>query len=155
MSRRRLILVVAVLAAAAVAVPVLAAGSRDHREKLVIGFELQFTGPNTTAGTFQAAGAVKDKGDSFVEDLERKPFGDRDKARLRGTQTFEGQHGTIVTRFKGTAHDVLESHQYGVGRWRIVSGTGAYADLRGKGRFTIVVDTAANRLIGTERGRIR
>jgi hypothetical protein len=155
MSRRRVIVVLALLAAAAAAIPVLATASRDGGEKLVLGFELQFTGQDTTAGTFQAAGAVKDKGDSFVESLMLKPFGDRDKARLSGTQTFEGEHGTIETRFRGVAHDVSQPHQYGTGRVRIVSATGAYEGLRGRGRFTIVVDGQANRLIGTERIRVR
>jgi hypothetical protein len=157
MSTRRLMLVLAVLAAAAAAaaVPMIAPASRDRGEKLLIGFELRFTGPTTTTGTFHASGAVQDRGASNVTGLTLKPFGKRDKARLSGTQTFEGAAGTIVTKFKGIAHDVSQEHQYGAGRFRIVSGTGAYEELRGKGRFTIVVDGPANRLIGTERARVR
>jgi hypothetical protein len=41
-----------------------------------------------------------------------------------------------------------------VGRFRIVSGTGDYADLDGHGRFTIVVDLTTGRLIGTEKARV-
>jgi hypothetical protein len=155
MSRRRLVLLLAVLAGFAAAVPVVAPASRDHDAKLVVGFELRFTGPSTTAGTFHASGAVKDAGVSNVTNLMVQPIGKRDKARLSGRQTFEGAAGTIVTEFKGVAHDISQAHQYGIGRFRIVSGTGAYADLKGKGRFTIAVDTAANRLIGTEKGHVR
>jgi hypothetical protein len=50
---------------------------------------------------------------------------------------------------------VSDPHQYGQGRFRIVAATGAYEGLRGSGEFTIVVDAAGNRLIGTETGRIR
>jgi hypothetical protein len=155
MSRRRLLLVLATLVALVAAVPVVAPASRDKGEKLLIGFDLQFTSQTTTSGTFHASGAVRDSGDSNVTGLALKPFGTRDKARLSGRQTFEGAQGTIVTEFKGVAHDISQDHQYGTGRFRIVSGTGAYADLRGKGRFTIVVDRVANRLIGTERARVR
>ena len=155
MSRRRLMVVLAVLAAAAAAVPVVAPASRDRGEKLLIGFQLEFTSETTTAGTFHASGAVQDTGASHVTNLAVVPFGNRDKARLSGRQTFEGAKGTIVTEFKGRAHDVSQPHQYGTGRFRIVSGTGEYEDLSGKGRFTIVVDGPANRLIGTEQARVR
>jgi hypothetical protein len=36
----------------------------------------------------------------------------------------------------------------------IVSGTGAYAGLKGHGTFLIVVDTSTNQLIGTEEGQV-
>ena len=38
----------------------------------------------------------------------------------------------------------------GIGRFDIVSGTGAYADTSGQGTFEIVVDATTNQLIGTE-----
>ena len=72
--------------------------------------------------------------------MQLEPFGKRDKARLSGTQTFAGERGTIVTEFKGVAHDVSQPHQYGRGRFRIVSGTGDYADLERQGALPIVVD---------------
>ena len=155
MSKRRGVLVLVLLIGAVAAVPVVAPAWRGGGEKLLIGFDLHFTGPTTTAGTFQASGAVDDSGDTTVTGLALDPFGHRDKARLSGTQTFTGAHGSIVTEFKGVARDVSQPHQYGEGRFRIVSATGDYADLDGKGRFTIVVDLTTGRLIGTERGRVR
>lgn len=161
MSRRRILLLLALATGVLVAVPVLAPAWRGDDggggKRLLIGFDLRFTGPTSTAGTFQASGVVDDSGESVVSDLAVVPFGKRDKARLSGTQTFKGAKGEIVTKFKGVAHDVSQQHQYGTGRFRIVSGTGAYAELKGRGRFTIVVDTTASpgRLIGTEKGRAR
>jgi hypothetical protein len=161
MSKRRLSLVLALLLAALAAVPVIAPAWRGDDDrgrrggKLLIGFELRFTGPTTTAGTFHASGFVDDSGESTVSDLALEPFGNRDRARLSGVQTFTSDNGTIVTKFRGVAHDISQQHQYGLGRFRIVSGTGDYAGLKGRGRFTIVVDVAANRLIGTEKGRAR
>jgi hypothetical protein len=150
MSRRRLILLVFVAGALAF-VPV-AALARSGDKALLIGFELHFAGPDTTQGTFVASGAVRDSGHSTVQQLSLVPFGHKDRARLSGEQTFAGAQGEIVTRFRGIAHDVSEPHQWGEGRFEIVSGTGAYAGMKGNGRFTIVVDAAANTLIGTEQG---
>ena len=160
MSKRRLALVLGLVIGVAAIVPVVALAGRDggghHRGgELLLGFDLAFTGPTSTAGTFVASGAVDDAGTSTVTDLALAPFGRGDRARLSGTQTFAGANGTIVTAFEGVAGDVSQAHQYGQGRFWIVSGSGAYAGARGGGRFTIVVDAAGNRLIGTEEGRIR
>jgi len=158
MSRRRLSFVLVLLLAVLASMPVIAPawrGDDDGGHQLLIGFDLRFTGASTTAGTFQASGAVDDSGESNVTGLTLEPFGQRDKARLSGTQTFTGAHGTIVTEFKGIAHNVSQPHQYGTGRFRIVSGTGDYDDLKGRGGFTIVVDVSTGRLIGTEKGRAR
>src|ERR687893_2420064 len=154
MSKRRVTLVLALLIGVAAAVPVVALAGRGDERDLLIGFELRFTGPGTTAGSFVASGAVDDAGASTVTGLTLEAFGQRDQARLSGTQTFAGAHGTIVTAFQGKASDVSQPHQYGQGRFRIVSATGAYAGGSGGGKFTIVVDGAGNRLIGTEEGRI-
>jgi hypothetical protein len=157
MSKRRVMLVLALAIGAAAIVPMIALADRDRDRgaRLLLGFDLQSTSLTSTAGTFVASGAADDAGTSTVEGLTLAPFGHRDRARLSGTQSFVGAEGTIVTRFQGIASDVSQAHQYGEGRFRIVSGTGAYAGARGGGRFTIVVDGAGNRLIGTEEGRIR
>jgi len=157
MSKRRVALVLALVLGAAAAVPVVALawpGGKPGGD-LLIGFELRFTGPSSTAGTFVASGDVDDAGASTVTGLTLEPLGHHDRARLTGRQEFAGARGTIVTRFDGIADDVSEAHQSGEGRFSIVSGTGAYAGARGGGRFLIVVDAAGNRLIGTEEGRIR
>jgi hypothetical protein len=155
MSPRRLVPLLALVVAVLAAVPIAATAWRGGGEKVLVGFELRFTGPTSTVGTFVASGAVDDAGTSEVEDLALVPFGRRDRARLSGTQTFAGAQGTIVTAFEGVASDISQPHQYGNGRFRIVSGTGDYEGIEGRGRFTIVVDMAGNRLIGTEVGRIR
>jgi hypothetical protein len=155
MSKRRFVLVLALVAGALAVVPVVALAWRGDDRELLIGFDLHFTGQTSTAGTFVASGAIDDAGNSTVEDLSVEPFGRHDRARLSGVQTFTGTLGTVTTRFEGVASDVSQPHQYGQGRFRIVAATGAYAGLRGTGEFTIVVDAAGNHLIGTETGRIR
>jgi hypothetical protein len=157
MSTRPVILAV-LLAGALALLPVGLAGGENAKHnggRFAIGFNLHFTGPSSTAGTFVISGKVRDSGASTVEDLAIAPFGHRDKGRLSGTQSFVGAHGTLVTRFRGIAHDISDPHQWSRGRVEIIDATGDYAGLRGKGRFTVVVDASTNQLIGTEMGRVR
>jgi len=155
MSTRRLVL--GLLAGALALAPVALAGGdgSKHGGRFALGFNLSFTGPTSTAGTFVISGAVRDSGTSTVEDLAVEPFGHRDRGRLTGVQRFAGTRGTIVTRFDGVARDISDPHQWAEGRFEIVDATGEYAGLRGRGHFTVVVDTATNQLIGTERGHTR
>ena len=157
MSRRRLILG-AVLAGVLALLPVALAGGDGggkHGGQFALGFNLRFTGPDTTAGTFVVSGALRDSGTSTVEDLAVEPLGRRDRGRLSGVQRFVGAKGTLVTRFRGVARDISDPHQWATGRVEIIDATGEYAGLRGNGRFTVVVDTGANQLMGTELGRVR
>jgi hypothetical protein len=156
MSTRRLILGALLAGALALAPIALAGGDGDRRgHRFALGFSLEFTGPASTAGTFVVSGALRDSGTSTVENLAVVPIGRRDRGRLSGVQRFVGANGTFLTRFRGIARDISEDHQWAKGRFEIIGGTGQYAGLRGRGRFTVVVDRATNQLIGTERGRAR
>jgi hypothetical protein len=163
MSKRKLVLVALTAGVMALVPAVGVAGTaepstvnaRTASHKVLIGFELHFTGADTTSGTFVASGAVQDAGASNVEDFTLVPFGRQDRARLAGNQTFTGAQGAIVTRFRGIASGVSSPYQSGRGRFEVVSGTGAYTELHGRGTFTIVVDVAGNHLIGTEVGHVR
>ncbi|HVS06435.1 MAG TPA: hypothetical protein VHK65_09765 [Candidatus Dormibacteraeota bacterium] len=64
------------------------------------------------------------------------------------------QQGTIFTHFKGVAFPITSPHQVGEGSFVIRSGTGAYAGIRGRGSFLIVVDQISNQFIGTETGNV-
>jgi hypothetical protein len=151
--KRTMRVLVAVLGAVAIAVfAVGASASGDTR--WFVGMNLHFTGPDTTAGTFVMSGAVEDSGASHVENLSLVPIGNTDRARLSGDQTYVGTSGTIVTHFEGKAFPLSSPHQVGQGRIEIVSGTGAYAGLRGHARFLIVVDITTNQLIGTAEGSV-
>ena len=156
MSPRRLILG-ALLAGALALTPVALAGGdgKTHGGRFALGFNLHFTGPTSTAGTFVVSGIVRDSGTSTVEDLTVTPLGRRDRGRLSGIQHFAGSRGTVVTRFHGIAHDISNPHQWARGRFEIIDATGAYDGLHGGGRFTVVVDATTNQLIGTELGHAR
>ena len=138
--------------AAAVSIPVVAwASSIDT--KLQIGFNLHFTGPDSTAGTFVASGAVRDSGTSVVTHIALTPQGNQDDAGLTGTQEFIGAKGSITTTFSGFAGPLNDPHQTGKGTFEILGGTGEYSNIKGHGTFLIVVDTSTNQLIGTEDGQ--
>lgn len=160
--RMRMIIPVASVAVLVLASPASVAGAASSGgaapgqadSAVVIGFELHLTGPDTARGTFIASGAVADFGTSDVQDLVFVPFSPQDRARESGEQTFTGTNGSIITRFSGIARDLSAPRQSATGRFTIVSGTGAYADLRGDGSYTVVVDIAGNHVVGTEVGHV-
>jgi hypothetical protein len=152
MKRKTWLSVFVAILAAAVTIPVVAwASSVDS--KLQIGFSLHFTGPDSTAGTFVASGAVRDSGTSVVTNIVLTPQGNQDDARLTGRQEFIGQKGSITTAFSGLAGPLNDPHQTGTGTFEIVGGTGEYVGIKGHGTFLVVVDMSTNQLIGTGDGQ--
>ena len=141
----------AVLSAISVAV----GASGESNQKLYLGADLHFTGPDSTAGTWISSGAVEDSGTASAQHIALVPIGDSGMARLSGEETFTSLSGTIVTRFDGKAFPLTSPHQVGIGHFEIVSGTGAYAGLKGQGAFQIVVDATSNQLIETETANVR
>jgi TAT (twin-arginine translocation) pathway signal sequence len=124
------------------------------QKRIFIGFNLHGTGPSSAAGTFVTSGRFEDSGTSTVENLSLVPIDGSDRSRLSGDQQFAGQRGTIFTHFNGVAFPNADPHAVGEGRFRIVSGTGAYAGIDGDGSFLIVVDQISNQFIGTETGNV-
>jgi hypothetical protein len=150
LSRKITLVAVGSLTALAALVPLAAFGAPDQR--LYIGMNLHFTGATTTAGTFVASGAISDSGTADVRNLALVPIGNSNSARLSGDETFTSANGTIVTHFDGIAFPLSNPHAVGKGQFQIISGTGAYAGLKGQGTFLIVVDPTSNQLTGTEEG---
>jgi hypothetical protein len=138
------------VASALVAVPLTAASSVDN--KLAIGQTLHFLGgPGTSAGTFIASGAVRDSG-TVTSQATITPLGNQDDGRLTGSETFVGALGTFTTEFSGIAGPVGAAHEAAQGTFRVVSGTGSYADLQAQGTFLIVVDFSTFQAVRTDDG---
>ena len=151
--KQRLLLLTAALAAVAtlVVVPMTSASSVDT--KLQIGQSLRFAGgPGASSGTFVASGAIRDSG-TVTSRAVLTPFGNQDAGRLEGTETFVGRLGTFTTEFSGIAGPVGTPHVAGKGTFRIVDGTGAYAELRGQGTFLVVVDFSTLQAVRTDEGQ--
>jgi hypothetical protein len=88
-------------------------------------------------GTFAAAGRLSDSGtaSSAYRITARGPDA------VRSVETFRGKRGRLVVRFQASVVSVGKrrinerpgpDRVVGVGVWRVVNGTGAYAELRGK-----------------------
>ncbi|MDQ4049758.1 MAG: hypothetical protein M3131_10335 [Actinomycetota bacterium] len=123
------------------------------QKRFAIGFRLNFTGPSSSAGPFSAAGAVSDSGNSNAT-FKITPT-KRDEGRLEGTQEFVGSTGSITAHFRGTAGPLSSPRATGRGRFRIVSGTGAYAGIEGQGRFLVIADFTTGSVTGTYDGKLR
>ena len=144
---KRTLLLVAAAVAAALVVAQLTAAQADSR--LQVGESIHFVGPGTTAGTFAASGAVNDSG--TVISHSTNTVGNNGEQRLAGTLTLTGAKGSITEEFEGTITGAAP-HVAARGHFRIVAGTGAYASLRGNGKFLVVVDFSTNQLIRTDDG---
>lgn len=113
------------VAALALAAPLAAAASAP--EPVRIETHEVFTGPNSTAGTFTISGAVTDSGTSVVS------------FRLVGEtihviKTLSGSNGTITVAGQAVVRwTSATTATFFAGHWQVVSGTGAYADLKGGG----------------------
>jgi hypothetical protein len=118
------IAVFGVVGAFALAAPLAGASAP---EPVTIATQGTFTGPNSTAGTFTISGAVSDSG-TYV-----------DTFRLAGqtlhlVKTLTGGDGSITLSAQGVVRFTSPTTAtFVAGHWRIVSGTGAYADLKGGG----------------------
>lgn len=125
------------------------AADDSDQERLFIGFSLHPTGPTSTAGTFVMSVRLEDSGTSTANNIAQERIDGSNRARLSGDQQFVGQKGTIFTHFEGVTFPFMNPHAVGEGRFTILSGTGAYAGIRGHGTFLIVVDFISSQLIGT------
>lgn len=146
-----LALVLVVLVGGLLALP-LAASANDEK-RVVIGVEVHLTGPNSASGTFSAALAVSDSGTTTAT-FTVTPSHD-DEGVLDGDQVFSGTLGSFTVHFRGTAFPLSSLRQVGEGRWRVTSGTLAYANLRGKGSFLVVADAVAGTVKGSLDGEVR
>ena len=89
----------------------------------------------TATGTFACEGVVRDTGTCVVQYSV-----DADGA-VQAAKTLTGQHGTIVMQLRGTFLPIGPLHAVVPnGVWTVTGGTGAYATLRGRGRFRTRVE---------------
>ena len=113
------------VATLALVVPLTAAASAPEPVRIEThGF---FTGPDSTAGTFTASGALADSG-TYADTF--RLAGDT----LHMVKTLSGSDGTITLAAQGVVQSTSPTTAtFFAGHWRFVSGSGAYADLKGGG----------------------
>jgi hypothetical protein len=153
MSRRKLLLVALALAAVVMTiVPLSASGDNEQRVVIGVRYNLNPGPPLTGAGTWSACCGINDSGSTHA--VVNITSVKNDFATIEGTHTFESSLGTFSDRFKGTLGPLSSPREVAEGRWKIVSGSGAYADLRGSGRFTVEVDGLTGTATGVHDGRV-
>jgi hypothetical protein len=147
---RRIMLALLVAATAAATMVPLAASSRGDDE-LVIGVRLDFVSDSHAEGTFAACCAVTDSGIAQADVTSFTP-NRRGLAEFEAIETFGGDLGTFRVELRGTTGPLSSPIHIARGRWRVLDGTGAYADLEGRGRFTATTDQATGALTAINRG---
>ena len=132
-------IIVAITLASAISGQALAASGRG-RDRAILAFHMNATGPGTAAGTFSVAGALSDTGTLGGTFVLTPTVGD--EAILEGDQTIVGASGSITTHYKGTTQivPIPGGRAFGEGRFVITEATGSYSGLEGKGTFAVVAD---------------
>lgn len=150
MRKLSLVLIVVALASVFAALPF--AASADSKERLVLEERMQITSQSSAAGTFVSAGAVNDRGAATATFSV-----DPSSGNLTGTHTLNGSQGTIVMATRAKVRPFpppTPPRVFMEGRWSITSGTGAYADLEGRGEILAVADFTDGRLTIIRDGRV-
>ncbi len=125
-------------------------GGRDGRVAIGVRLDLM----NGT-GSFVACCAVNDHGPASVEITSFVPHDDRDEATFEATNTFMGSKGSITVRLRGTTGPLSSENHIANARWRVVKGTGDYANLSGGGTLKALTDQTTGALTGIDVGTVR
>ena len=128
---------VAAITGAAVAVPLAASADRDHR--LVIGVRVNFVSSTHAEGTFAACCAVNDNG-AAQADITAFSLKNDDTGAFEAIETFSGLKGSFRLALRGTTGPLSSLRHVARGHWSVLDGTGAYAGMKGEGKFTAVTD---------------
>lgn len=154
MTKRRIALVsvlTAVVAAFSI-VPLAASSSGDAR--LVASVRVDFTSSTHAVGTFAICCVANDSGPAQADVTSFTPL-PNNTARFEATETLAGSKGDIVLALRGTTGPLDSPNHIARGQWKVIGGTGAYADLQGRGTFTAVTNQATGALTAVNDGKGR
>lgn len=152
MNRKLLVTALMVLVGVVATAAAAASGSGgDSDRRLVIGVRVDFTSSTHAEGTFSACCAVNDSGRAQADVTSFVPQ-ENNTATFEATETFSGSEGTFVAALRGRTGPLDSLRHIARGHWRVVSGTGAYADLRGHGVFTAVTNQTTGALTAVNDG---
>jgi hypothetical protein len=139
--RSSISMVVVILAGLVMLLPMPAAASQPQD----VTFEF-YGNLFTQESSFSATGVVNDSG---IYEETRLNFAD---GTAHGTVTTTSEAGTITFKWQALITSETATHRTLEGRWTIVSGSGAYANLHGEGTVDIFVDFTTAELFVTEEG---
>ena len=154
---KKAIIIGAVTAAAIIATVVpfaaFADADRDRGNRVKIGVRLDFSSSTQADGSFAVCCSVTDSGTAHAEVTSYVEQGDH--ARFEATNAFTGENGSFTILLRGTTGPLSSPVHVARGRWHVTEGSGAYADLEGKGRFTAVTNQSTGALTAIDKGRLR
>ncbi len=102
-------------------------------EQLTIHADMWMTGEDSAAGTFAISGLFSDLGDaSEVYFMAGRT--------THGVKTLVGEGGTITILYQARVTWTSQTTGEAIGKWVIVSGTGAYENLHGTGDTYAALD---------------
>lgn len=132
-----LVIFVMLLGAVVLVLPAAAA----YPQSLELVADMTLTSADSAAGPFTLYydGAEIDSGwatETFFQ------AGGLNMGTVHGIKTLDGADGTFTIRFDAQSVPVAPGQFLASGRWVIVSGTGAYANLYGEGQVSTTLDVA-------------
>jgi len=114
-------------------------------EELTINAELWMTGENSAAGSFTTTGLFSDSGEASETFFLAAQT-------IHGIKTLVGSVGNITIRFQAQLTWTGPTTGVAEGRFVIVSGTGAYKNLRGAGESYAELDLATYHILASYNG---
>jgi hypothetical protein len=152
---RKLIAIAAIAATAILGavIPLAAlADGDDDGDGVTIGVRLDFSSATQADGTFAICCTITDAGTARAEVTSFVEEGTQ--ARFEATNTYTGAKGEFTIHLRGTTGPLGSPVHVARGRWRVVEGSGDYAGLEGKGRFTAVTNQETGALTGIFEGEL-
>jgi hypothetical protein len=150
MNKRIILALLVTTLAAAATVSLAASADRDHR--LVIGVRVNFVSSSHADGTFAACCAVNDNGTAQADVTAYTVKGD--SATFEAIETFVGSKDTFRLALRGTTGPLSSPRHIAQGHWRVLDGTGEYAQLSGEGKFTALTDETDGALTAINNGEV-
>jgi hypothetical protein len=147
--RKKLVLAAAVVAVGAATVVPLTAAAGRH-DGVTIAVRLDFANPKHATGTFAVCCSVNDAGSASADIVSFVPH--RDTADFKATNAFVGKKGSFTIRLTGTSGPLAGKRHIARARWRVVTGSGAYAKLEAQGRLTALTDLDTGALTAIDTG---
>lgn len=119
------------------------------KRDVTIEFDLTITGPNSAQGTFSSTGATRDFG-SASETFDLFPV-DAPPTKVKGIKTLNGRKGQIVIEFQA---NIDPATNVADGKFTMVSGTGGYKNIVGKGTTNVTINVGSGKISGKYEGKM-
>ena len=136
------------------------AAQAAKQQPITIIFTMHFTGPTTATGTWTSTGGLavlNGKSGTVVRTAKitgkAKGNGDAMGQVVHGRKVVMAPDGTFVIRFAGEIKPTGTTTSEVNGRFVLKKGTGAYKDLRGRGKVHATLDSSSGAITAVYTGK--